>query len=128
VSTIPEWLQSVIVTMQKKADETYQDEVRSYNSAATDWIETNTINRANGLPLTQFIKVAPKRTVFGVDQFGDVAQTSVTDPEIKPPVLPAAAAVTPSVGFTTQAPVQSSKIDEMHVMLSTIYAAMGFKK
>jgi hypothetical protein len=127
MATIAEWLQGVIDTMQEKANAKYQDDLSIYRQACEDWITANVANRDTGLPLTQFTRTAPARVVFGVDDKGNITQTSVADPGVKAPVLPAKAAVAPAVTFTTGAPAQSRQIDEIHMMVSTIYSAMGFK-
>ena len=61
---IPEWLQGVIDTMQKRANEKYEDDLNVYRQASQDWITANVINRDNGLPIARFTRPAPAR-VFG---------------------------------------------------------------
>jgi hypothetical protein len=127
MATTADWLQGVIHTMQDKADAKYRDDLNVYNQACNDWIAANVANRDNGLPLTQFTKPAPARVIFGVDGNGNVTQTSVTDSSEKLPVLPADTLKTAPTAFTTCAAAQSSKIDDIHSMVSIIYSAMGFQ-
>ena len=101
---IPEWLQGVIDTMQKRANEKYEDDLNLYRQASQDWITTNVINRDNGLPITPFTRPVPARVVFGTDENGTLSQTSSPDPSIKAPELPPAAPKQPSTPFRTTAP------------------------
>jgi hypothetical protein len=119
---VAEWLQGVVRTMQEKADAKYEDELKNWKQAAADWVAAGVITRDNGGTVGPFVKIAPARVVFGVDDNGNLTQTSVTDSSIEKPVLPPASAKQPSTAFVTGAPAQSDAILETLTLVRQIAA------
>lgn len=122
MALIAEWLQGVVDTMQEKADAKYEDELKGYRQAAADWIAAAVISRDNNSTVAPFAKAVPARVVFGVDENGNLTQTSVTDLSVLPPVLPPATVKQPATAFTTGVPAQSYAIQETLTLVRQIAA------
>jgi hypothetical protein len=122
MALVAEWLQNTVLAMQKQADLKYEDELKVWKQAAEDWVAAGVITRDNGGTVAPFLKAVPARVVFGVDENGNLMQTSVTDTTIENPVLPAPTAKQQAVPFTTGGPAQSDAIQETLKLVRQIAA------
>ncbi len=122
MALVPDWLKGVINTMQERSDAKYADELKVWKQAAADWTAAAIITRDNGNMVTAFTKPIPVRVVFGVDDAGNLTQTTVTDESIQLPELPPAQPKLQASAFTTGAPAQSDAIFETLQLVRQIAA------
>lgn len=110
---------------------TWMNKLANYNTAVKNWIDTNVINRDNGVELTPKPKKPTKTTFYVVD--GSVVQTESTVNGLVDPILPPLNPVPPKTtdqffGSVLQDPTANDrKLDRILVILEALAKNIGLE-
>lgn len=91
----PAWLASLIANEQAIEDQRFAKAAADYQAAAAQWIANCLLDYQSGAPIQPFVRALPTREVFAAVSRADptfgaapFTSTTITDPNLQPPVAP----------------------------------------
>lgn len=116
IAAPPQWLQDWLKVEQDRADRRYADNLLSYETQRTKWVEHNIHARELATDPNNYTPTAPppipRRTIWKISENNVTLEESLApaDPKISDPVLPPRIQPPPPAPFRTDAPATTDAL------------------